>query len=191
MTRDAPETGMDDGGEKQDEPVGDSGAVAEDWSLADPVLDLWYRRAREAQFAHYAAAGRCTVAARWLGVPTVVLSGAAGTVLFASLQEDTTPPELRLGVGLISVCAAVLAALQTFLGFGEQADKHRLAASAYGAIRREIEECRALGSSERAPVAASVTEIRRKLDDVASASPEVPERSWTRAQRSMAVRDRG
>jgi hypothetical protein len=46
----------------------------------------------------------------------VALSAAAGTALFASLQKETASVDLRLALGLISVLAGVLAALQTFLG---------------------------------------------------------------------------
>lgn len=61
------------------------------WAAAEPVLGAWYRRARESQFAHYAAAARYFALSRLLGVPSVLLSAAAGTTLFATLREDGAP----------------------------------------------------------------------------------------------------
>jgi multisubunit Na+/H+ antiporter MnhF subunit len=109
--------------------TGEEEAVAV-WAEAEPVLAAWYRRARESQFAHYTSDSRYALLARLLGIPSVVLSAIAGTALFATLQKDSTSFDLRLALGLISVLAGVLAALQTFLGYGERADRHRAAGSA-------------------------------------------------------------
>jgi hypothetical protein len=146
-----------------------------------PLLGAWHRRAREAQFSHYAAAARYASLARWLGVPGVLLSATAGTTLFATLQEDASPT-VRLAVGLISLLAATLAALQTFLAHAERADKHRAAAAAYGAIRRQIEQAQVLPPVRRAELEEVMTQIRRQLDDVARAAPDVPDRIRRRVE---------
>ena len=105
---------------------------AASWAEIEPVLGAWYRRCRESQFAHYRASSRYAALARVLGIPTVVLTAATGTALFATLTKDQASQTLRLVLGLVSVLAAVLAALQTFLGYGQRADKHRTTAAAYG-----------------------------------------------------------
>jgi hypothetical protein len=61
-----------------------------------------------------------------LGVPVVVLTTFVGTSVFATLQEDVNT-SLRILVGAVSVFAAVLASLQTFLRYPERAEKHRIA----------------------------------------------------------------
>jgi hypothetical protein len=151
----------------------------------DPVMGAWYRRARESQFAHYDASARYSALARRLGVPTVLLSAAAGTTLFATLQEHSAPPRLRLVVGLVSLLAAILAALQTFLGFAERADKHRAAASAYGAIRRAIEQYQALPPTSRAGAESAMETVRKRLDETSQSAPDVPNRIWVRAQAAI------
>ncbi len=156
------------------------------WHRAQPVVGAWYRRARESQFAHYEAAARYVSLSRLLGVPSVLLSAAAGTTLFATLQEEGAPPGLRLAVGLITLCAAILTALQTFLGFGGLADKHRNAAALYGAVRREIEQHQALPPSSREGVQSAMAQLRGRLDEIASSAPDVPARTWKRAQAAIA-----
>jgi multisubunit Na+/H+ antiporter MnhF subunit len=165
--------------------TGEEGGVV--WEEAERVLRDWYRRARESQFAHYAAASRYAMLARLLGIPSVVLSAAAGTALFASLQKETASFDLRLVLGLVSVLAGVLAALQTFLGFGERADRHRTAASAYGAVRRDIEQHRALPPQTAESVEALLSRLRGRLDAIAEKAPDVPERTWNTARKTAAI----
>ena len=171
------------------------------WDEAQRVLDGWYRRARASQFAHYTAASRYAILNRLLGIPSIALSAAAGTALFASLQKDTASVGLRLALGLVSVLAAVLAALQTFLAFGERADKHRGAGSTYGAIRREIEQLHAVPPRTANGVEAVMTRLRERLDAAAEKAPDVPDRTWIKAGKKAgqsssgstvyATRDRG
>lgn len=152
------------------------------WEEAERVLMVWYRRARESQFAHYRSASRYAFLARLLGIPSVVLSAVAGTALFATLQKETTSFDLRLALGLISVLAGVLAALQTFLGLGARADRHRAAGSAYGAVRREIEQYHAVPPPRTAEaVKAVMNRLRERLDAIAEKAPDVPDRTWDKA----------
>jgi hypothetical protein len=151
------------------------------WEEAEPVLAAWYRRARESQFAHYTSASRYALLARLLGIPSVVLSAIAGTALFATLQKESTSFELRLALGLISVLAGVLAALQTFLGYGERADRHRAAGSAYGAVRREIEQYNAVPPQTTEAADAAMKRLRERLDAIAEKAPDVPDRTWNKA----------
>jgi hypothetical protein len=151
------------------------------WEEAERVLSGWYRRARESQFAHYAAASRYAILARLLGIPSVALSAVAGTALFATLQEESASVGLRLALGLVSVLAGVLAALQTFLGFGERADRHRAAGSAYGAVRREIEQYHAVPPRTAEAVEVVMNRLRERLDAIAGKAPDVPDRTWNKA----------
>ena len=97
-----------------------------------------------------------------------------GAVRNAS-EEQYFPPELRLVVGLVAFLAALLGALQTFLGLAERADKHRSTASNYGAIRREIEQHQALPPASRDALQSIMATLRKRLDDTASSAPDAPE----------------
>jgi hypothetical protein len=125
------------------------------------------------QNAHYLSADHFARWSRWLGIPVIALSAIVGTSVFATLQKQ---PEVwvQISVGLGSVAAAVLASLQTFLGYSERAEKHRVAGAKYGAIGRELET---LVSSEN-PAEGLIDELRKRLDSLALESPNNPLRIY-------------
>src|SRR6202012_1161862 len=95
-------------------------------------------RCRSNQLQHYKAASHCDHVSYILGIPAVILSTVVGTTVFASLQKQVSF-KIQLFVGAVSVFAAILAALQTFLRHSERAEKHRSAAASYGGLRKQIE----------------------------------------------------
>ena len=81
-------------------------------------------------------------------------------------------------VGLASVLAAVLASLQTFLGYSERAEKHRVAGAKYGAIGRELEVMlRSQGEAPSEPIARLID----RLNSLALESPNNPQRIYNTA----------
>ena len=114
-------------------------------SSTEELLQDWYRRARENQFAHYEAIKPLSSGNYKLGIPVAILSGLVGTSIFATLETDQADISLRIVFGIISILAAVLASLQTFLRLSERAEKHRAVAVRYGALRRELETAIAKG----------------------------------------------
>jgi hypothetical protein len=139
-------------------------------ATSQQVLDDWYERVAVTQRAHYLSADAFGTRKYWLGIPAVILSTLVGTSVFATVQKQ---PELwlQITVGLASIAAALLASLQTFLGYSERAEKHRIAGAKYGALGRELEQLRA---SETPPSAETISELRKRLDDLAVESPNNP-----------------
>lgn len=134
---------------------------------------------------HYKAAEREEAAHRWFGVPAVLLSAVVATSIFATLTADPAAG-WKIVTGVLSLAAAALASLQTFLGHSERAREHRAAAAAYAALRREIElldlrQSMAVTDPERSvePVTFDELEqIRRRLDELGSSSPLIPPRAY-------------
>lgn len=154
------------------------------------LLGDWQRRAAVSQDAHYVRATRLTKFNVWFGIPVVALTTFVGTSVFATLQEDVST-DLRILVGSVSVLAAVLASLQTFLRFQERAEKHRAAAELWSAIRREIDEMLALHPdylAERSDPKAYLDELRSRMDQVSAQSPEIGDRDWSKADRKLGDR---
>ena len=142
------------------------------------LLDDWYRRARESQFAHYEAVKPLVRANYLLGIPVVILSTFVGTSVFATLQEEVEI-STRIIVGSVSVLAAVLASLQTFLRLSERAEKYRAAAVRYGSLRRQIEVVISSGTSD---VPDPIKAIQEGLDSISSDAPEIPDKIWKRTE---------
>ncbi|MGJ3247656.1 MAG: SLATT domain-containing protein [Elainellaceae cyanobacterium] len=145
-------------------------------STTEELLRDWYRRLRFAQFVHYEAAKMFERLNYWLGIPIVVLSTFVGTSVFANIGKliDT---RVQISIGLISVSAATLASLQTFLKFSERAERHRIAASKYGALRREVEEILATADDLTQE---TITPLRQKIDRLAEEAPHVPDKIWAK-----------
>jgi hypothetical protein len=172
------------------QPPADTKAPAGDDTLASPwtqpVLNLlrdWANRAAASSETHYQAASRLSRRNVQFGVPVVALTSLVGTSVFATLQQNVDL-SIRITVGALSVVAAVLASLQTFLRFSERAEKHRAAAEAWAAVRREIMEMIALHPTypdSRGDPKHYLDELRRRMDEISAQSPEMGGR-WSDAQ---------
>ncbi len=65
----------------------------------------------------------------WIGVPTVILAGVAGTLAFA---------EVKLLAGIVSMVIVVLTSITTFLNPKEQANSHLTAANNYDSLMTKL-----------------------------------------------------
>lgn len=139
----------------------------------DILLTDWFRRSRESQSIHYDCAGYYSRLNYWLGIPTIVLSTAVGTTVFASLDASDSHT-IRIVVGLISILAAVLASLQTFLRLSERAEHHRTIAASYAAIRRSLEYLKTFPSDDVEEVKRAFEEIKKQMDKLAEDAPSIP-----------------
>lgn len=157
---------------------------AKRWSDIEALLQGWQKRARESQFSHYEAAKYFGALNYGLGIPVVVLTSSVGTTVFATLQKQVDM-RTQIAVGGVSVLAAILASLQTFLRFGDRAGKHRSIGAQYGAVRRRIESLLVLPPSDRGEPKQILEDLRGSLDSLAEASPDIPQRIWKRVTREF------
>ena len=146
------------------------------------LLEKWLKRLRESQFAHYESAKSLSRSNYALGIPAVILSTFVGTSIFASLGE-TLSSSTQILVGIVSVLAATLSAVQTFLGFSERAAKHRTIASRYGSARRRIEELLAVSGPAVSPE--EISNLRHEIDSISEEAPDVPDRIWERTLKKL------
>jgi hypothetical protein len=147
-------------------------------AVMDRLRD-WERRAAAAAEVHFQTAEHLS---RWnmlFGIPVVTLSAVVGTATFATLSDANVG--LRVFAGTLSVLAAVLASVQTFLRFGARAEQHRVAAEHWSAVRREIEKARSLPSEVVGDPKQLLDEVNARMDKAAEKSPAMPDRRWKRA----------
>jgi hypothetical protein len=145
------------------------------------LLSSWRMGALRSQIGNYHAANYFSALNYWLGIPAVVFAAVVGTSVFAALGR-TVDSTTQILIGMTSVLAAVLAALQTFLGLGDRAAKHRATAAAYGALKRSIDQQLSMQNDEAVDISEStVTAFRKRMDALAKEAPELPEKHWNRA----------
>lgn len=101
------------------------------------LLTGWLIHSHKARDRHDEASRRYAKGQFALGIPSLIVSTVVGTSVFAALSSKEVP---ALWVALLSIVAAVLAALQTFMDFGGRSDKHRNAAVKYKSSIRLLEE---------------------------------------------------
>ena len=150
------------------------------------LLENWHKRVYAAQAAHYASADLFRLLNYFVGVPAVVFASIVGTAIFADLANDRPR---ALVVGAISILAAVLAALQTFLRFSERAAQHATAADWYSAIRRDIEEILHLPLESRGKAKDCLDGVRKEMNRVGQDAPELGVRLWKREAKRFGVKE--
>lgn len=164
--------------------------IAPVWDVdTERLLRDWHNRAAAAAMAHYTLANRCRRRNVLLGVPVVVFSTVVGTSLFATLNEASVDSNVRLAIGTISVLAAVLAALQTFLRFAERAERHVLAADWYAAIRRGTAEVLALPPAARQPPTTYLPGVRKEMSKIGQQAPDIGAPVWAKVAAAHGVDD--
>ena len=154
----------------------------------DVLVTDWFRRVRESQFIHYECGTFFSRLNYWLGIPAIILSTAVGTAVFASAETSVSGTQ-RIAVGLVSIAAAVLMSLQTFLRFAERADRHRATGAGYGALRRSLEYLKTFPPADADALKRAVDEIRVRLDALADDAPEVPSRMKKRLDAEVKGRE--
>jgi len=159
--------------------------VAKHTSGEAELLQTWQRRCREAQFAHYQEAERLGKLNIWLGIPVIALTALVSTSVFASLADDgQQDPQLQLLTGFLSVLAAVLASLQTFMKFSERAEQHRSVGARYGSTKRQLETLTVLSARQQASNT-QFEQIQQELDSISAEAPGIPRRTFSQVHKVL------
>ena len=152
----------------------------------DELLQDWRNRVYAAQSAYYETAEKLHRQNYWLGIPVIIVSSVVGTAIFADWSKNGT---LKWIVGSVSIAAAILASLQTFLKFGENATLHGNAADWFAAIRRDIDQLLALPSELRGHPKHTLDNLRQEINKAGQKSPELSEKLWRRTARRFGVNE--
>jgi hypothetical protein len=142
------------------------------------LYSSWHRRVAAAEYGHRLMSDRMRTRHLALGIPVVVLTTIVGTSVFASLQRASVPTAIAAVVGSLSLLAAVLSSLQTFMRYALRSDGHRIAAIRYETLRRDMAEVLAMPREVRADPARELDSVRGRLDRYAKESPLIGQRLW-------------
>lgn len=141
------------------------------------MLERWRRNCLRSGTGNYRAAQKFSKRNLYLGVPSIVLSTVAGSSLFATMQEGIDP-RVQLFAGLVTLTAAVFAALQTFMGSAERAGKHNAAAAEFNAVKRRIDFLIAKNADGGGLDDTVVEDIRSSMDALSRETPALPNGLW-------------
>ena len=125
-----------------------------------------------------------------LGVPVVVSTAVVSTAIFGTL-ETKAAIGWQLATGFVSLAAAVLAALQTFLNYAELAQQHKASARDYSRVRRQLElfDLRyRSGEAGRDEALQALAKFTQQLDELETREPTISERVYEKIKRRYAPR---
>jgi hypothetical protein len=154
----------------------------------DKLITGWFERTRDNQLTHDEYGIRLN---RWhyrLGIPIIILTTGAAAAIFYWLGRPELSDPIKMGIGIASGAAALLACLQTFLGLSQRADQHKIAAARYDALRRSLEILKTFSPSDPIELRRAITDIQREMDRLAESSPVVPARLKQRIDKELESR---
>jgi hypothetical protein len=155
------------------------------------LLRHWQLRIHWVQIGHYETGRAFEKRHFWLGVPAVILSTIVGTAVFASLAKFADEESLlwpKIAVGLLSVVAAVLISLQTFLRYAEQAESHKTAGAKYAHLKQRLELLTTIPPDSDDKLKAELLSIEMEWEKVREESPNIPVKIWRRIEKKMTFR---
>jgi hypothetical protein len=144
-------------------------------------LTQWLNGLRIDHIAYNRAATYYNQRNRALGLVVTVLSVFVGTSLFTGLASSKNLEAIVLIAGVISAATAVLTGTQTFLNYGELAEKSRSAAYEYGALRRKVEVTMVAITDEQ-KLADAMTDIGKQWNQLDSEAPLISQSIYSAAE---------
>ncbi len=137
---------------------------------------------------HYKSAEIAARKHKAIGIPSVALAAVVATSIFSTLSEDVHIG-WRIATGVVALAAAILAALQAFLNFGDLAEKHKAAGARYGDVRRRIDlfilEFSEAQDADRKNALAQLTALAEELGRLASDSPTLSGALYDQAKKEF------
>jgi hypothetical protein len=108
--------------------------------MIDQVLVLleWQYALRREETCHLRCVAQSDAARRRYGFWSSILATVVGTSIFLTLQQQPGA-WIRVLVGMTSIAAAVLSAIQVYVKGSDKLEQHQTAATKYEYLRREIE----------------------------------------------------
>jgi hypothetical protein len=152
------------------------------------LIAQWLFRNHRVQLAHYESARYFQRLHLWLGLPAIALSSIVGTSIFASLSGNQAP-EVQILAGVLSLVAAALMGLQTFLKHSEQAEKHRLAGARFASLKHRIELLQSFPPTAEDDIRVELQAIEKAWARLREESPTLPTRIWRNIEKTAIVDD--
>ena len=130
----------------------------------------WLRQSKVNQMAHYESSKREERRHRLIGACTILFAMGSAFLMLYPYKFYV----FEIFIPMMSIIVAILATMQTFMGFEGKALKHRLIAAEYSALNREIELFLAQEKDEEQDVLFFLKAINSKLEHLMQDAPEIP-----------------
>lgn len=136
------------------------------------LLKTWRDELGVMMRTHYLLSSRIRLLNYILGVPTIVIAMLVASFIFSSLNQGVGL-WVKMLFGLLSLLMAILASLQTFLKYSEQAENHRNASARYQALFNAIDQLVAIPPKDEAALGEWCDKLRERWDELNLEAPSV------------------
>jgi hypothetical protein len=143
------------------------------------LLKEWQDDARVLLYAHLATAEKNRRLNMAIGGCSVMLSAIVGTSVFSALGKNSSK-YLQILIGIISILAAVLTALHTFLNLSDQVNKHQMAGSGFAALHKQLEQLIVCTPTSNEVLNDQMNQIRERWDKLRADSPAMSARTLSK-----------
>ncbi|MDY6892381.1 MAG: SLATT domain-containing protein [Chloroflexota bacterium] len=158
--------------------------------ILEKAREYWINAGTQG-LAHFRAAEVAERRGRQIGVPSVIISAVVATSIFSTLGESIDI-RWRIATGAVALLAAVLAALQAFLSYGDRAEKHKAAGANYRSMRLELDvfllKYSARQQCDHDEALTELERISERLGSLAANSPTLTEKIYVQGRREFVQR---
>ncbi|MGY6274225.1 SLATT domain-containing protein [Methylomonas sp. MgM2] len=107
-----------------------------------------------------------------LGVPIIISAIVVASYIFFSINQDVGF-RVKMLFGLMTLLMAILASLQTFLKYSEQAENHRNASARYQALFNGIDQLLVIPPKDEAALGEWCDKLRERWDELNLEAPSI------------------
>ena len=136
------------------------------------LLKAWRDELGTMMRTHYVLSAKVRLLNYILGVPTIVIAMLIASYIFLSLNQELGL-WIKMLFGLLALLTAILASLQTFLKYSEQAENHRNASARYQALFNAIDQLLAIPPKDEAALGEWCDKLRERWDELNLEAPNI------------------
>ncbi len=136
------------------------------------LLKTWRDELGALMRLHYVLSGKIRLMNYVLGVPTIIIAMLVASYIFFTINQDTAF-WVKMLFGLLALLMAILASLQTFLKYSQQAGHHRNASSRYQALFNEIDQLLVIPPKDDVALGEWCDKLRERWDALNLEAPSI------------------
>ncbi|MDO9167955.1 MAG: SLATT domain-containing protein [Methylobacter sp.] len=136
------------------------------------LLKSWRDELRIMMRTHYVLSTKIRLLNYVLGIPCIIIAMLIASYIFFTINQDVVL-WVKMLFGLLTLLLAILASLQTFLKYSEQAENHRNASARYQALFNGIDQLLAIPPKDEAALGEWCDKLRERWDELNLEAPNI------------------
>ena len=134
------------------------------------LLKTWRNDLEASTKTHYYLSAKIRLLNYVLGVPNIFISMLIASYVFLTINLNIGF-WFKMLFGLLALLTAILASLQTFLKYSEQAEHHRNASARYQALLNQIDQVLVIPPKDETALAEYCDKLRERWDELNLEAP--------------------